>query len=73
MPMSADLLSVEYFLQPGTMIISDGRTANIEFLLNNFQRNWVHKYLRSRDIHILVLDEQSLGLYNDIQLDYYNK
>ena len=46
MPLSSDLLFIEYFLQPGTVIIADGRTANVEFLINNFQRNWLHKYYR---------------------------
>ena len=31
MPMSADILTFEHFLQPGTLIIIDGRTANARF------------------------------------------
>ena len=33
-PMSADILYIEYFLEPGTFIIVDGRTANARFLKN---------------------------------------
>jgi hypothetical protein len=32
MPMSADILRMEHFLLPGTLIVVDGRTANARFL-----------------------------------------
>ncbi len=40
LPMAADLLAIEHFLLPGTLILVDGRTANARFLKCNFQRNW---------------------------------
>ena len=40
MPMSADILSFEHFLTPGTLIVIDGRSANARFLKSNLQRNW---------------------------------
>ena len=29
--MAADILSIEHFLHPGTLIVIDGRTANARF------------------------------------------
>ena len=37
MPMSGDILTFEHFLQPGTLIIVDGRTANARFLKITFK------------------------------------
>ena len=73
MPMNCDILKFEHFLVPGTIIVSDGRTANVRFLVNNFQRNWVHIHLEKIDTHLLYLDEKPLGVYNKAQLDYYKK
>jgi hypothetical protein len=44
MPMAADILTIEHFLQPSCLIIVDGRTANARFLKCNLQRNWAHYY-----------------------------
>lgn len=73
MPMNCDILKFEHFLTPGTIIVSDGRTANVRFLINNFQRNWVHIHLEKIDTHLIYLDEKPLGVYNKAQLDYYKK
>ena len=32
MPMQCDILKIEYYLIPGTIIIADGRAANSKFL-----------------------------------------
>jgi hypothetical protein len=64
MPMSADLLAIEYFLEPGTFIIVDGRTANARFLRNNFQRNWLYEHVEEFDQHFFYLDEAHLGKWN---------
>ena len=71
MPMVCDILKFENFLTPGTIIVSDGRTANCEFLLNNFKRQWIHHYDRKFDQHIFYLNSDSLGKYNDLQLKFY--
>ena len=42
--MVRDIIKIEYFLTPGTIIITDGRTANAQFLKDNFQRNWIYEY-----------------------------
>ena len=72
MPMSMDLILIEHFLTPGTIIVVDGRTANVRFLLSNFQRNWNHHHDFAVDQHILYLDEEPLGIYNNSQLEFYN-
>lgn len=70
LPMSCDLLRIEHYLLPGTMIIVDGRTANARFLKTNFQRNWEYKYLENKDFHIFELKEKPLGKFNKRQIDY---
>ena len=38
MPMQCDILKIEYYLIPGTIIIADGRAANSKFLKDFFQK-----------------------------------
>ena len=71
-PMSCDVLKIEYFLTPGTILIVDGRAANVQFLKDNFSRNWAYKYVKYCDQHVFVLIEKSLGKYNDNQIKFYN-
>ncbi len=73
MPMSCDILKIEYFLTPGTIIIVDGRGANSKFLLDNFKRKWLYKYQKEFDQHVFYLDDPILGKYNKKQLDFYSK
>lgn len=73
MPMVCDILKIENFLTPGTMIVSDGRAANIKFLRDNFKRNWLYKKNKYVDQHILYLNDPCLGKYNKLQLDFYKK
>ncbi len=73
MPMSCDLLKIEYFLTPGTIIVIDGRGANAKFLKDNFKRNWIYKNDKIYDQHIFYLNDTSLGKYNDLQLKFYSK
>ena len=72
-PMSCDILKYEHFLTPGTIILCDGRTPNVRFLLKNFERNWIHKRLKNSDLNILILNEQPFGIWNEEQLKFYNK
>jgi len=71
MPMNSDILKIEYFLVPGTIIVVDGRGANSSFLKNNLQRKWSYKYDKMFDQHIFVLNDQSIGKYNDLLLKFY--
>ena len=71
MPMNSDIMKIEYFLVPGTIIVVDGRGANSSFLKNNLQRKWSYKYDKTFDQHIFILTDQSLGIYNDRLLKFY--
>ena len=73
MPMNCDILKLEYFYTPGTIIVCDGRAANAKFLRDNFTRNWEYRYDKKSDQHIFYLNDPSLGKYNDLQLKFYNK
>lgn len=70
MPMAGDILSFEHYLQPGTLIIVDGRTSNARFLRSNFQRNWQYFYSSVHDQHYFELQEDPLGPYNKRMLDH---
>ena len=71
MPMVCDILKFEYFLTPGTIIVTDGRAANAKFLKDNFKRNWTYKSDVSQDQHIFYLNDPCLGKYNRLQLEFY--
>jgi hypothetical protein len=71
MPMANDILKIEHFLTPGTIIIVDGRGANAQFLKNNFRRNWLYKHDERNDQHIFYLNAIPLGEYNKLQLEFY--
>ena len=71
MPMNVDIIKYENFLTPGTIILSDGRTANTRFLKNNFQRKWLYKEDKKNDQNIFLLKESILGKVNKDQLKFY--
>ena len=71
MQMANDILKIEYFLTPGTIIIIDGRGANAQFLRDYLKRNWLYKFNYSNDQHIFYLNETLLGKYNKLQLEFY--
>ena len=52
MPMTSDILKIEHFLKPGTIIIVDGRASNSRFLKSNFQRKWKYSYNQKKDQHV---------------------
>lgn len=64
LPMSADLIKLEYFLEPGSTVIVDGRGANAEFLRSNFKRKWRYEYHLSLDQHFFYLESDSWGPKN---------
>lgn len=70
LPMACDILKIEYFLLPGTLILVDGRTANARFLRFNLQRNWKYMHDRAGDIHTFELCESPLGPHNKQQIDF---
>ncbi len=75
MPMVCDILKIEHFLMPKTIIVVDGRAANARFMKCNLQRNWDYKYCPDRDQHFFVLEEDSLGKHSQklIEEMYYRK
>lgn len=73
MPMASDILKIEYFLTPGTIIVSDGRSANCKFLRDHFKRKWLYKHDVQNDQHIFYLDDPCLGKFNKMQLEFYKK
>jgi len=70
MPMAADILAIEHFLQPSTLIIVDGRSSNARFLQCNLQRNWSHCYNEDWDQHFFELQESPLGVFNKRMIDF---
>jgi hypothetical protein len=73
MPMVCDIIKFEYFYTPGTIILSDGRAANVQFLKDNLKRNWKYLYDRKVDQHIFWLVGPTLGKFNKLQVEFYNK
>ena len=73
MPMVSDILKFEYFFTPGTILVSDGRSANAKFLKDHFKRNWKYVDDKKNDQHVFWLNDPILGKYNKLQLDFYNK
>ena len=70
LPMSSDLLRMEHFLLPGTLIVVDGRTANARFLATNFQRHWTYIEDLVLDVHYFELTEPPLGPYNRRHMEF---
>ena len=68
--MVSDLNKIEHFLNPGTVILVDGRSANVNFMRLNFQRNW--KYKKINDFHLLILDEKVFGHKNLNTINFYD-
>lgn len=69
LPMSADLLAIENFFLPGTLIIVIGQKANLRFMQNNFQRNWIMTNYDDVGLSTLELVEEPLGKYNLKQIE----
>ncbi len=70
LPMSADILTIEHFLLPGTLIVLDGRTANARFIKCNLQRKWDYLYIPEFDQHFFELNEHPLGVFNEKQIQF---
>jgi hypothetical protein len=70
MPMAADILKFEFFLEPGALIVVDGRTANARFLKSYLRMNWVHYHDVDGDVHLFELQELPLGKFNAKKLNF---
>ena len=73
MPMSADLIALEYYLEPGTIILVDGRTNNARFLRDFFRRRWVYAHDIEQDLSCFVLDEPPIGLLNRAKMQFWEE
>ena len=76
-PMSCDILKIEFYLIPGTILLVDGRKANVEFLIKILKENWKYKYLKEIDQHLFFLDEKPWGkkfaTFKILQVNLFNK
>ena len=72
-PMSSDILFLEYFLEPGTFIIVDGRTANARFIKDHLKRKWSYIHDQKGDCHYFELKEKPLGIYNKTKIEFKSK
>ena len=70
MPMSSDILRLEFFLEPGTLILVDGRTSNARFLRSYLRRNWAYQHDTAGDVHLFELQEAPLGKLNGKKLNF---
>jgi hypothetical protein len=70
MPMAADIIKMEFFLEPGTLILVDGRTANASFLKSYLRRNWIYLHDPIGNVHYFELQENALGYLNQRKLDF---
>lgn len=70
MPMAADILRCEFFLEPGTLILTDGRTANARFLKAYMKRNWAYFHDSVGDVHYFELQEEPLGRFNRKKIEF---
>ncbi|WP_120495687.1 hypothetical protein [Kiloniella sp. EL199] len=68
--LSSDLISIEYLLLPGTLIVIDGRTTNARFLKDFLKRPWQYTYNEKGDVHLLELKEKPLGEINKRQIKF---
>ena len=71
--MSADILSLEHHLLPGTLIVVDGRTANARFLKANLQRNWQYRFIHEYDQHFFELVEDPLGPFSAAEMNFKSR
>ncbi len=70
LPMACDILKIEHFLLPGTLIVVDGRTANARFLRCNLQRKWQYLHDEEADVHTFEMIEPPLGKLNEKQIRF---
>lgn len=70
MPMSSDILKMEFFFEPGAMILLDGRTSNARFLKAYLKRDWKYHHDIENDISIFELQETPLGNLNKQKMEF---
>jgi hypothetical protein len=68
--MAADILVMEPFLLPGTMILVDGRTSNARFLEAHLYGHWEVAWTPSADVSAFELQQPPVGQINRDRLTY---
>jgi hypothetical protein len=69
-PMGCDLLMIEPFLWPETILVTDGRTANARFLASRFKRDWQIMHDPFGDRTMFRLNESPLGLISEEHINF---
>ena len=70
MPMSSDLLRLEWLLEPGAVVCVDGRVQNVQFLTHNLQREWAISSIPELDQTVMTLVSPVLGEQNSRKLHW---
>ena len=65
------ILKLEYFLNPGTIIVCDGRGANASYLKDNLKRKWKYINDQENDQHIFCLKDLIIGKHNREHIEFY--
>jgi len=69
-PIAADILAIEPYLWPETLIVTDGRTANARFLADRFKRNWQVLHDPFGDRTIFRLSETPMGQISEQHINF---
>lgn len=67
---TCDLLLMEPYLLPGTVVIFDGLTNNAYFNIQRLKRNWLWKHNLKFDYTIMALTDKPLGIHNINELKF---
>jgi hypothetical protein len=70
LPMSADILSREFYFWSETLLILDGRGANAEFLRRNLKRNWQYSKDNIADRHVFKLEAEPWGYFSNQHISF---
>ena len=68
--MSADMLRLEFFVEPGGLIMMDGRGANARLLRAYLRRQWSYAYEPAADAHFFELNDDPADPQNRKKLDF---
>lgn len=63
-PIASDLLRLEWLLDPGAVILIDGRGQNVEFLVRHLERDWAVTRFQNLDLTLMTLISPSIGDHN---------
>jgi hypothetical protein len=69
-PMSGDLLKIEPYLWPETIIVADGRTSNVRFLESRFKRNWQVMHDPFGDRSLFRINEPAFGIISEEHINF---